>query len=127
MAPLRHLRDGIRLWDESDGSSLVFHHLTWVSVIQGCIERYAGLRPDEAEALIQQAGYAEPVLSAGVAALLTHDIEYHWAMLAVHGNGYWHEKNIHSQPPPDHDDWDTAYRRAHALKASAIDFGDWQA
>lgn len=45
--------------------------------------------------------------------LIFHDEAWHWAMLRLHGEGYWRERPELSEPSP-------AYRR----EAAGLDFGE---
>lgn len=54
---------------------------------------------------------------------VTHELEYHWAMLWACGEGYW--KNGFDYPPPsDYEEWENEYRKINKLADSSFDYLD---
>ncbi len=109
-----HGIDGISLVDADSGETVVFHQGSWLAVIAAIIVKYAHKRPDEAVALT-----AQPVASYAAAVLLSHELEFHGALVIAHGEMYWH-RGISPALPPGYRNWEENYRREHRLAAESF-------
>ena len=110
-----HGVDGITLVDDEGGGSVVFHSFSWLEIIAAIIVRYARKSRNEADALISSHPLiAQPVTNCTVAVLLSHELEFHWAMLIAHGEMYW-RKGVSRELPPGYWAWEENFRTEHRL------------
>lgn len=107
--------DGISFFDEDGFDKVIFNYATWLEVVKAVIVKYAGRTYQDATNLVFNSPITNicPTDFMGVF-LLSHEIEYHWAMLIAHGEGYW-KKGVSSEIPDGYFEWDRSYRAEHGL------------
>ncbi|EOC9629824.1 hypothetical protein [Enterobacter ludwigii] len=106
--------DDLRFYNS--GECVVFNFYSWVELLKAIIVKYAKKTESEAEELV----LSSPIVCNEVndfmsVAIRSHESEYHWAMLIVHGDGYW-MNGIELDEPDGYFDWEKEYRRTHDLK-----------
>lgn len=114
--------DNIVFFDEETGDKLIFNFKTWILVIQGIIIKYANKTEEEASNLIKKRAFVIPQTYEQVT-FYSHDIEFHWAMIIAHGDGYW-QRGISSKEPSGYMDWESQYRIDNSLKEDSFEFVD---
>ena len=115
-------KDNLKYIDKETDSALIFNFNTWISVIKGVMIKYAHKTEEEANHLIKERNFKLPE-SYDEVIFYSHDIEFHWAMLLAHGDGYW-LRGISSEEPSDYIEWESQYRIDHALKEDSFEFID---
>ncbi len=110
------LNDGLQFEDNKTG--VIFNHFSFCEIIKHTMVKYGGLNYELANEnvnnshLIKIPGKMEDV------EFLTHELDYHWAMLLVHGDMYW-TKGIPSDFNEFADDyfaWKNEITEKHHLK-----------
>lgn len=114
--------DDIVFFDDQTNEKLVFNFKTWILTIKGIIVNYAKKTEEEADNLIKEKIFIIPRDYTQVI-FYSHETEYHWAMLVVYGEGYWH-KGISSIEPHDYDEWNQNHRKINFLKQESFEFMD---
>jgi hypothetical protein len=110
----KHL-DGLLFLDENKRDEIIFNYATWREIIKAIIVKFSGKTYQEAENLVSNSPItnAPPENSSSVL-FLSHDLEYHWAMLIAHGENYWlHGVNL--EAPDCYLEWDRNYRLKNGL------------
>lgn len=117
--------DHILIVDDKDPKNkVIFNFHTWVEIIKGIMMKYAHKSEEEAESLVMSSYVVNhaPKNYTGIDNL-SHELEYHWAMLIVQGNRYW-EKGISARQPEDYLEWEQQYIKDHNLAEDTFEFID---
>lgn len=120
----REIVDGIIFIDDVDSAKIiVFNFRRWVTVIQAIMVKYGGKSEGEAEALIMDDPWLvkEALTNVWSAIVRAHDLEYHWAMILVHGEQYWH-RGVSEVEPEGLWEWEVQYAKDHSLKEYSFGF-----
>lgn len=117
--------DGIRIInDKNPREVVIFNFHTWVEIIAGLMVKYGGKNEVEAKTILLESPLVENALKNYMAVVLrAHEVDYHWAMLYAHGEGYW-LRGIDTNEPEDYKEWDAQYRKDRNLKAESFEFDD---
>ncbi|MGO4762473.1 hypothetical protein AB4120_08020 [Cupriavidus sp. 2KB_3] len=117
--------DGILIVDDNDPRRcVIFNFRTWVEIIKGLMVQYAGKTEKEAASILLNSPLVENALRSYMAVgLRAHELDYHWAMLLAHGEGYW-RKGIDTEEPDGYEEWDERYRKEHDLEERNFIFYD---
>ncbi|TWP25432.1 hypothetical protein ETU10_00055 [Apibacter muscae] len=114
----------LKFTDEKTQDIIVVHFSSWLSIIKGILIKYANKTEVEAEKIIsdKKSGIFKAPYSYSSTALVSHELEYHWAMLGAYGEMYWLPENggISSQEPEDYFDWYDSYIKENNLKEPFI-------
>ena len=113
-------KDELSFIDTDTGDQLIFNFKTWLAVIKGIIVEYANKTQEEVDALIKNRNFLIPD-SYGECIFYSHEVEYHWAMLVVYGEGYW-SHGISSGEPDNYNGWDLEFRKKYSLKEDSFEF-----
>ncbi|MFI1770335.1 hypothetical protein [Thalassobellus citreus] len=81
------LQDNLPFKDEDE--SLVFNHYSFCELIKHIMVKYGKISYHEADKKLKQSFLINMPKTLEDVYELTHELEYHWAMLLVHGNIYW--------------------------------------
>lgn len=107
-------------FEDDKGNISIVHYNAWLSIIKGILMKYANKTEAESDAIIKSRQHnlfriPESDMAAG---LMSHELEYHWAMLAAYGNMYWLPENggISASEPADYFDWYDKYIEDNNLK-----------
>jgi len=112
--------DGIVFTDKSGTPEVIFNYLTWVEVVKAIIVRYADTTPEVAAELVSQSPITSVLPTSSMSVLsLSHDLEYHWAMIIKYGPMYW-LRGISAHYPEGYLEWDTKYRSENGLAAESF-------
>ncbi|MDG1332325.1 MAG: hypothetical protein P8P74_08335 [Crocinitomicaceae bacterium] len=112
------LEDGLRF--ENEDERVIFNHYSFCEIVKHIMVEYGRVTYHWADAKFKDSFLFDPVGSEDDVSLLSHELEFHWAMLLVHGEMYW-TKGI----PSDFNDfkeeylnWERAIRKRFKLKKS---------
>lgn len=110
--------------DKNPKNKVIFNFHTWVETIKGIMMKYAHKSEDEAESLIMSSYVVNNATKnyTGID-ILSHEFDYHWAMLFVYGEQYW-KKGISELLPEDYLDWEKQYKKDHNLAEESFEFID---
>ena len=113
-----NIQDNLRFEDETEIT--VFNHYSFCELIKHIMIKYAHLSYDDAHYKVMNSFLAEVSKSVNDVELLSHELEFHWAMLLAHGNMYW-TKGI----PSDYNEfraeylaWESDVKLRYGLKDS---------
>ena len=81
------LEDG--LWFEDGESSVLFNHFSFCELIKHTMVKYGGVTYDVASERVNSSHLVSTPRRLKDVAFLTQELDYHWAMLLVHGDLYW--------------------------------------
>lgn len=82
------LRDGIIYYNE-EGDFCVYNHYSACEWLKHLVVHYGGVTMEEATQLVENSDWMRMPESINEVAFITHEEQYHWAMLLVKGNMYW--------------------------------------
>lgn len=85
---MRELQDGLLYTDEMTKEQVIFNHYSFCELIKRIIVHYASKTFDEADKLVSKSFLSDVPDSYQDVTYITHEIEYHWAMLVVYGHMY---------------------------------------
>ncbi|TDH23951.1 hypothetical protein EXU57_15770 [Segetibacter sp. 3557_3] len=116
-------KDGIVLRNEQNPEEFItVNQLTLIEVIKGIMVKYANKELKEAESIIELDEFlSEKINSFNKAIQIAHEHEYHWAMLLIYGDLYWH-KGVSEILPADYREWNRKYRRENGLAKSSFEY-----
>ncbi|GFD83787.1 hypothetical protein [Tenacibaculum mesophilum] len=80
-------QDNLLFKDEDE--SLVFNHYSFCELIKHIMVKYGKISYKNANEKLKQSFLINTPNTLEDVYQLTHELEYHWAMLLVHGNMYW--------------------------------------
>jgi hypothetical protein len=89
--------------DDTTGDKVGMYYYSWLFIIRCILEKYAHKTLEETNEILNKIYYKEPKNYHQVLAI-SHESEYHWAMLGAYGEQYW-LKGISSKEPSDYDNW----------------------
>lgn len=110
------LRDNLQYKEETEG--VIFNHYSFCELIKHIMVAYGNTTYAQADKKLKQSFLHKEPKSLDDVEYLGHELEYHWAMLTLHGEMYW-LKGI----PSDFNDfkeeymaWETKKKQQYALK-----------
>jgi len=116
-------KDGIVFVESWSNKKLIYNSFTFREIIKGVMIKYANKSEEEAESILAERSNFFSIESYDNACLVSHEIEYHWAMLWACGEGY--HANGYSYPPPNgYDEWELEYRENKRLAKECFEFLD---
>lgn len=98
----KELKDDLRFEDTTEG--VIFNHYSFCEMIKHIMVEYGNITYNNANEMLEHHYLNEVPKSLNEVVLITHELEFHWAMLVVHGNMYW-TKGI----PSDYNDFKDEY------------------
>ena len=113
-------KDGLVFTDPDTNEQIVVNFKTWISILMGVIVEYGNKTLEEAEVLIGKRNFVIPE-SYSECVFYSHEVEYHWAMLLLYGEGYWNQ-GISTEEPENYSEWEKKYRDDNSLKAESFEF-----
>jgi hypothetical protein len=99
--------------DNQTGDNVGMYYNTWLLIIKCILIEYAYKTTEEANEVLKKHYYKKPKSYYEVL-YLSHETEYHWAMLGAYGELYW-LKGVSSQAPIDYDTWYNSFIRNNNL------------
>lgn len=99
--------------DNQTGDNVGMYYNTWLLIIKCILIEYVDKTAEEANEVLKKHYYKKPESYYEVL-YLSHETEYHWAMLGAYGELYW-LKGVSSQVPIDYDTWYSNYIRNNDL------------
>jgi len=105
-------------------AEVAFHYASWLKLIKAIIVKFANRTREEAERLVSSSQITNtPPENSGQAGFLSHEYEYHWAMLIAHGEGYWRH-GVPYPPPDSYWEWEQNYRSENGLPEESFGWKD---
>lgn len=89
--------------DNKTGDKIGMYYNAWRFIIRCILIKYAHKTVKEVNEILEKHYYEKPKDYCDVI-YLSHETEYHWAMLGAYGEQYW-LKGISAQTPVDYDEW----------------------
>lgn len=112
------LMDGLQFDD--DESRIIFNHFSFCELVKFIMVKYGKIDYELAHEKLINSHLAKVPGTIKDVEFLTHELEFHWAMLLVHGDMYW-TKGIHSDFNLFADEyfaWESEIMQKHNLKVS---------
>jgi len=116
----KELKDNLQFEDAS--MRVVFNHFSFCEMVKHIMVKYGNATYKTANEKLQKSLLMEVPKTFNDVYLLTHELDFHWAMLIVHGNMYW-TKGIPSDYNAFEDEyltWQDEIRRKYNLKESYV-------
>lgn len=82
-----HLKDGLQFEDDETG--VIFNHFSFCEMIKHTMVKYGEIDYELANEKINNSHLIKIPRTIRDIEFLTHELDYHWAMLLVHGEMYW--------------------------------------
>ncbi|WP_315320780.1 hypothetical protein [Prevotella aurantiaca] len=89
--------------DNKTGEKVGMYYNAWLFIIRCILVKYGHKTAAEADEILKKHYYKKPANFYGVICI-SHETEYHWAMLGAYGEQYW-LKGISADIPIDYDEW----------------------
>lgn len=108
--------DGLQFEDGETG--VIFNHFSFCELLKHTMVEYGKIDYDLANEQLIHSQITKTPRTLEDVELITHELEFHWAMLLVHGNMYW-TKGIPSDTNQFHHDyntWRTEIKQKYDLK-----------
>ena len=112
------LRDNLQFEEDTEG--VIFNHYSFCEIIKHIMAQYGNITYQEADKKLKNHFLYKEPKSLDDIYYITHELEFHWAMLIVHGHMYW-LKGI----PSDFNEfkeeylaWEDEVRKKYNLKKS---------
>lgn len=112
----KELKNNLHFVGETEG--VIFNHNSFCEMIKHIMVKYGEITYERANEKLKNSFLIEEPESKDDVEFLGHELEFHWAMLALHGDMYW-IKGI----PSDYNNfkkeylaWETAIKLKYKLK-----------
>jgi len=89
-----NLKDNLIYEDGTTG--VIFNHYSFCEILKHTMVKYGEHTYDEASKKIIKSWHMQVPNSIRDVSFITHELDYHWAMIAAYGDGYWIDKGIPS-------------------------------
>lgn len=112
------LTDGLQFEDNETG--VIFNHFSFCELLKHTMVEYGKIDYDLANEKLTNSYLTKIPRTISDVQFITHEVEFHWAMLLVHGDMYW-TKGIPSDTNEFHDEyfvWRTEIKQKYNLKES---------
>ena len=90
--------------DEDNGDQIIMYYDIWLTVIREILMKYADKTYAESLKILNKHYYKKPV-GYFECIYLSHELEYHWAMIGAYGEQYWLNDNCSELVPDDYYEW----------------------
>jgi len=113
-----NLVDDLRFEDDEMG--VVFNHFSFCELVKHIMIKYGKIDYKLANKKLNESDLIKVPGSVDDVVFLSHELEFHWAMLLVHGNMYW-TKGIpcdYNEFKEEYSEWEKDIKRKYNLKAS---------
>ncbi|NDV57748.1 hypothetical protein [Bacteroides sp. 519] len=115
---MESLTDNLRF--EDDESGVIFNHYSFCELVKHIMVKYGKISYDLATNKLNNSDLIKMPKSINEVLFLTHELEFHWAMLLTYGNMYW-TKGIPSdfnEFKEEYFAWEEEIKRKYKLKES---------
>lgn len=120
---MQHLEDGLEFLDDETNEKVVFNYYTFREILKGCIVHYGNTDLTSAEKSIAQwHALKVPIESVDHVYFFSHEHPYHWAMICLHGEGYWQRYPGLEKIPTDFNQWEDNFVTQHNLCKTIFEF-----
>jgi hypothetical protein len=99
--------------EDKTGDKIGIYYHSWLSIIKEILIKYAHKTIEEANVILEKQYYQKPENYFDVV-FMSHELEYHWAMLGAYGEQYW-QKGISSKEPDGYYEWCDNYIKENNL------------
>lgn len=113
---LEKFTDGLQFEDNETG--VIFNHLSFCELVKHIMVKYGKIDYDLATKKLNNSYLTKIPRTIEDVGFITHELEFHWAMLLVHGNMYW-TKGIPSDFAKFKEEylaWETEIKKRYNLK-----------
>lgn len=101
---------------EDTNEKVVFHFAVFYELLKECISKYGNISLEQAEQLVRNAGlFHQEINSVADITYFSHESSFHWAMIVLYGNEYWHTHPKYATLPTDYNAWETAFLARYKL------------
>jgi len=110
------ITDGLQFEDDETG--VIFNHFSFCELIKHIMVEYGKINYDLATEKLTDSYLSKTPRTIKDVEFITHEVEFHWAMLLIHGNMYW-TKGIPSDTNKFHDEylaWRSETKQKYNLK-----------
>ena len=90
--------------DEDNGDQITMYYDIWLIVIRKILMKYANKTYAESLKILSKDYYKKPA-DYFECVYLSHELEYHWAMIGAYGEGYWLNDSCSELLPTDYYEW----------------------
>ena len=108
------------LYFEDDDTGIIFNHYSFCERVKHHMVKYGQIDYATATQKLNDSLLSKAPKTIIEVGFLTHELEYHWAMLLVHGDGYW-TRGIPSDMNAFYDEyhsWEQEMTHTYQLKNS---------
>lgn len=100
--------------DNKTGEKVGMYYNAWLFIIRCILVKYGHKTEAEADEILKKHYYKKPAYFDDVICI-SHETEYHWAMLGAYGEQYW-LKGMSAEVPIDYNEWyDNCIKDNHLL------------
>lgn len=89
--------------DNKTGEKIGMYYNAWLFIIRCILVKYGHKTEAEADEILKKHYYKRPEDYDDII-YLSHETEYHWAMLGAYGEQYW-LKGMSAEVPTDYNEW----------------------
>lgn len=113
-----NLADGLRFEDNELG--VIFNHLSFCELVKHIMVKYGEINYDSASEKLNNSYLVKKPRTIEDVAFITHELEFHWAMLLVHGDMYWTNgiPSDFNEFKDEYFSWETELKEKYNLKES---------
>jgi hypothetical protein len=104
---MNKFEDHLIFENPDDKSKVIFNCKTFFEIIKGCMIKYGNIPVDKANIMIEQSKLAVLPKTYNDVVFLSHEHEFHWAMIITFGEGYWQKPDYEkfSKIPDGYNEW----------------------
>lgn len=111
----KELKDNLQFKDTTNG--IVFNHFSFCEMVKHIMVKYGNITYKNADKKLKNHFLIEVPKSLSEIHHITHELEFHWAMLILHGDRYW-TKGISNDFEDEYLNWQEKIRLKYKLKES---------
>ena len=103
---------------EDEKEKVIFHFAVFCELLKECMAKYGNIHMEQAEQLVKSASFSlfrEANCFSGIT-FFSHERSFHWAMIILYGNNYWHTHPEYVEIPKDYDAWETTFLARYHLE-----------
>ncbi|CAH00434.1 uncharacterized protein KLLA0_D06193g [Kluyveromyces lactis] len=116
--------DNVLFVDDDDTSeTVIFNIRSWYLTLVGILVKYGSQSISDATTMLDNSWLIKGFCCETYkqVCLYSHEYEYYWAMLVLHGDLFW-RRGISGDLPTGYDQWEQEYIRANGLAESIFEF-----
>jgi hypothetical protein len=82
------MKDLLIFTNDKTGDKVGIYYYSWISIVKSILMKYEHKTIDEANIILEN-GYYNKSEHYYEVLMMSHELEYHWAMLGAYGEMYW--------------------------------------